>query len=159
MAYGNSVIDFTQMAAGTKGYVLSVNLTDNLMKTMKGVQMTDGTTLSALYTAQASLDQLMDYAEAPNPPTVAYFQYGPSIFVFIRSDVYPFVIGSRIAFFFIRNTIPPADFVTAKLDIPVRCKDLLLAIVQRIWKNTVEKRIPFDVGENIRRQKKLLNLQ
>jgi len=158
MAFGNAITDFVVVADGTAGNVIGISLEAELVKEVVQVQLKNTAgAYSAINTQPVSLAALFGYLSEANPPSFAWTQQGPIVYVFLLASAYPYVNTNRLALWWFRNAIPLAT-TSDKLDIPPDAKDLFISICLRLGKQTQDKRVELDVELRRIREKKLLGL-
>lgn len=158
MAFGNPVTDLTQVAIGTNGYILSVDLESQEIDDAIQVQaQKNGITLSAPITDKSSISDLFSLPENSAPPSLAFAQDGTIVYIFLKTSEYAYVSSNRIAVWYSRN---PKNVVSTsdKLDIPQEAKELFKMLVLDTMYRTQGKQTPRYIVDEITNQKKILGL-
>lgn len=157
--FGNKINDFTNVAPnGATGYVVAIPLKANYLRTIYSIQMQDAANeFSEVITAKQSYAQLFGNLSASNPPDFAMYQAATTLYVYLKSSVYPYGATVHIGIAFDRDVVPLAtvdDYVDVRSDKMNLFKAYLL-------KRAIElqgKRVEFDITQNIIRQKAALRL-
>ena len=158
-AFGNAVADFQIVAQSpTAGYIIAIDLSANLIDTVKQVQGMDSTvTFGTPVVSGVTIDVLLGYLASSSPPPLAWSQTANTLYVFFSEAKYPAAQANRVGIFFDRNTIPltaDTDFV----DVPEQYHQLVVFTVIKETKQRAGKRLEFDDSQNIVAEKTRLGL-
>jgi len=157
MPFGNSITDFTRVAAGTTANVLAVSLLANRLHKIRSVQLkSTAGAYSETVTSPLSVPELFKLLNSADPPDVAFAQTATVVYVFLNATTYPWASTNEIGFFYWTNAIPVGSLVSGKLDIPQAGRGFLKAIVIRMDSETKRIRTEWPVHQNVIREKKRL---
>jgi hypothetical protein len=159
--FGNAITDGAQTAVGTKGCIVSFDLTAMEPKQVTEVQLQDTVpvvpVLSAVYNVPLDIVTLFGYPEAAAPPDVAWTQQGNVVFVFLKTTAYTYIVTVRIGFGFYRNAqnVGPQSPL---LDIPQEAKELCKALELKNMAKLMGIAASFQTENTIRKEKARLGL-
>lgn len=157
--FGNAVSDFQNVGQSSTGYIVAIDLSSGRIRKIKQVQLHDeALTFGDPVVDETSLDQLYAYLKSSSAPPVAMKQTSTTLYVFLRSDLYPSNQANRIGLFYESNA-GLLDDPTDVLRVPTEARNLLKSIVLRTMKYNQEKRVELDVSQAVVREKRKLKLQ
>lgn len=150
--FGNPITDGTQQGnVGAYGYIVTFDLSGELLRKLSSLQVVDTTPspdeYSAVIDAATELSSLLEYLEDENCPDVAWCQTGSIINVFFKSSKYSFTSAVRIAFWFTTEAIILSN-TGQFIDPPNDAKELLKNTILKQVYTTQGLRVPVNI-ENV----------
>lgn len=150
MAFGNSIVDFSQASIGTIGYTVRIDTTGLRTFKTKFVQaQATSSSTPVPATQEVLLETIQGYLNDSEAPDLAFNNGYGEITIFLKTSVFPYLTNTRIALFGIRNPIP-MTLSTDKADFSDRDLELFINYALRYAYSLQKIPVPGNVERRIR---------
>ena len=159
MAFGNAITDGVQVSIGQYGYIVSFDLSANLIKQMIQLQMqnTVGPVLSVVSSEDVGNNALNGYPSDVSCPDFAFAQDGSTVKIFCKTATYPYTAASRVAMWLYRSWIDLAT-LAATSDVKADKERIYGLIVLREMYLGLGKRVPVEIQNGIGSERESLGI-
>ena len=160
---GNAIVDGVQSAIGTYGYVVSFDLSSFGVKEIEQVQMQDTAGVLSLPSTspltRAQIFELCEDAqgESESPITFGYFLDNSVLFIFCKTDIYPYIYTNRVAWWIKRFVIDMATTANT-IDVAQDKEQLLRNLVLEAMYVNSGSRVPSEIAKTIQSERLRLSI-
>ena len=124
---GTPVTYASKFSEGTYGYTIAVDVDNLFMDTISKVQAqtTTDVSLTALFSSESALTELMDYVNDSTCPDCAWYLSSSVLYMFFKTTVYAYLSSTIFTAFGTRTGIPITNLDDV-IDVPEQYMELYI---------------------------------